>query len=324
MAIQDNLFYFNYSLVNQDEFADFTNSNGLQVIANSKNDTPYPLQQANKKLVENIITYKTLKSSACSQNTIDKIVQNIVQILDNTELINYSPFCVYFQVLKFPYASYKKIKDKAQKTEIVKKILDCYLTNRHEMYSSYGYSDQSLQIMADCSSSRRNSKTGIIKVENIIKPLGFIHAASLHSFETSDLCYILPDKGDKDLFHKILEEYKIDFIFQKKRDNKYPDMLIKIKDKIYILEHKLTNGEGGSQNAEINEIISFIGENETNPKVSYISCLQGDYMVNISANKKQKKVQSQIKNINTNLNTHKNNFFVNGKGFEKLMKDLVN
>ena len=47
---------------------------------------------------------------------------------------------------------------------------------------------------------------------------------------------------------------------------------------MFILEHKLTNGEGGSQNQEINEIIAFITQKEDKNNIHYISCLQGDFI----------------------------------------------
>lgn len=43
------------------------------------------------------------------------------------------------------------------------------------------------------------------------------------------------------------------------------------------MEHKLTNGGGGSQNAEINEIIQFINYGEASNKVHYVSCLAGNF-----------------------------------------------
>ena len=322
MTLKNNLYYFQYSINNQDTIIDFSNPNGCVVIANSKQDTQTELQLKNQELIDNITTYKTLVKNNCSEEDILKIIKNIINIIDNTKLINYSSFCVYFQVLKFSYGSFKQIHDIDEKINIIKTILDYYINNRHTTYLSYGYSDQTLQVMSDNASSRRNSKTGIKKIEEIILPLNFIKPSNINEFKHIDKCYILPDKGDKILFNRILSEYKIDFKFHKSRDNKYPDMLFKCKNQIFILEHKLTNGAGGSQNAEINEIISFIGEEETNPNVSYISCLQGDYMRQLNPNTTQPKVKTQYNNIEKNLKTHTSNYFVNGNGLNQLITDI--
>ncbi len=73
---------------------------------------------------------------------------------------------------------------------------------------------------------------------------------------------------------EMLKKYKIQFRFRRERQNKNPDVIFKIKKDIFIYEHKLTNGgEGGTQNAEINEIIAFINQTENNKKIHYLSCL---------------------------------------------------
>ncbi len=100
-------------------------------------------------------------------------------------------------------------------------------------------------------------------------------------------------------------------------------MLFKVNNDFYVLEHKLTNGCGGSQNAEINEIIQFINYTEENKDWHYVSCLQGNFFKKLNENNKEPKSANQYKNVINNLNQNPNNFFINGKGFEKLIHDLV-
>ena len=59
------------------------------------------------------------------------------------------------------------------------------------------------------------------------------------------------------VFFNFVKNFKLNFKSSKLRDNKIPDAVIRINNEYYIVEHKLTNGSGGSQNAEINEIIKF-------------------------------------------------------------------
>ena len=89
----------------------------------------------------------------------------------------------------------------------------------------------------------------------------------------------------------------------------------------------MTNGDGGSQNAEINEIISFIKQQEVNKKVHYISCLEGNFMsklniANSNTTKQNNKHISQYNDIVNNLTKYQNNYFVNGNGLKMLIKDL--
>jgi hypothetical protein len=299
---------------------DFSNPKGFQVIAKSINDEKTNLQNANKKLIEYITAYKVAKEINSQDK--DRYLDYIVDLIDNTKYINYSSFCVYFQVCKFSYATFKSIKNKNDKKYIIDKMLNNYIENRHNTYCSYGYSDQVLQVMSDSSSSRRNSKTGINKIEENIIPFGFKKVKTKDDYLLENKCYILPDKGDANLFHKIINFNKIDFQFKNNRDNKNPDVLLKFNKNIFIVEHKLTNGSGGAQNFEINEIISFIGEKENNKNVSYISCLQGDYINLLTLD--SPKTRIQLNNITKNLTKNKLNFFVNGNGFSLLIKDICN
>lgn len=100
-------------------------------------------------------------------------------------------------------------------------------------------------------------------------------------------------------------------------------MLIKNKDQIFIIEHKLTNGGGGAQNMEINEIISFTGYEENNPNVHFVSCLQGNYFKRLNSHNDEPKTKKQHDDIMLNLQKFPGNYFVNGKGFERLVADVI-
>lgn len=324
----NNLHYFKYSLDNDDDIIDFSNPEGVMVISKDINDGLTTLMKANHSLIENITAYKVLRDSTddASKQTKKQILGKIINILEGTDLINYSSFCVYFQVLKYSYSAYNSSKSKMnyeEKIELVKKIVELYIDNRHNTYLSHGYSDQVLQVMSDAASSRRNGTTGIKKIEEVIVPKGFEHVNSLSSFLNEKLCYLLPDKGDKSAFNSFISYSKITFEFHTARQNKYPDMLLKINNDIFIIEHKLTNGDGGSQNSEINEIIDFIKEKESDSRIHYVSCLQGNFMKNLSKNATQPKNIAQYNNITKNLEEFPSNFFVNGAGLAELINDYL-
>lgn len=352
--MRPNIEYFKYSLCNADTIIDFSNPSGVEVISKNSELPPKELQIANTRLVELITAYKVLRSQKQdNQNdSIKNVILEIISILDNVKLINYSAFCVYFQVLKYSYSAYQSEQRQMtinDKIELLTQILDMYLTNRHNVYLSYGYSDQILQVMSDVASARRNGKTGIQKVESIIIPMGFEKAKSLESLLNSNKCYILPDKDGKSIFGKFIRYNKIKFAFSADRDNKYPDLLLKHNDDIFIIEHKMTNGDGGSQNEAINEIINFINQSETHQNVHYVSCLQGNFIKalakdndigaidgdfatidiseridsNIATGNTKNKHEHQYSHILQNLKRCPQNYFVNGAGLEMLIKDII-
>jgi hypothetical protein len=132
----------------------------------------------------------------------------------------------------------------------------------------------------------------------------------------------LPDKGANILLDLLILNNKIDFKFRILKQNKNPDMVILLNKEIYIIEHKLSNGNGGAQNSEINEIIEFIGQQESNPHVHYISCLEGDFQKNIHKDSTNKH-KAQYNNIMKNLLKFPSNYFVNGHVFSLLIQDLL-
>ena len=323
----NNKVYFKYSQENDDVIFDFSKPEGVLVLNKNCFEDETALMIANHKLIELITTYKTIRNdSSFDEASKNSVIEKIIQIIENTNLINYSSFCVYLQVVGYSFSTYNSEKNSfnlTEKIELMKSLVNLYIDNRHDLYCYHGYSDQVLQVNSDASSSRRKSKTGIEKMEEILLPLGFKKAKNLLELKNLRYCYILPDKGDINLFNALLKEKKIMFEFRTTRDNKNPDMLFKINEDFYVLEHKLTNGGGGSQNAEINEIIQFINYTEENVNWHYVSCLQGNFFKKLNKFNNEPKAANQYRNVIQNLNNNPNNYFINGKGFEKMVNDLV-
>ena len=325
----NNLNYFEFSQSNKDSVEEFINPEGIKVINENKSEEPTNLMNKAEKLNDYITTYYTLKTMKKNSRdtTIIEIVDKIAKILEAKKVnINYHPFCAYFQVMRYSYANYRgnyKSMELEEKRDLIIYLLEAYLENRYKMYQYHGYSHIALQTMADVSSSRRNATIGIKMLKSMLTPLGFINAEDYETLQTNNLCYVESDKKGKKIFKDFLKKNHILFEFQTIRDNKYPDMLIKVKKHYFILEHKLTNGGGGSQNAEINEIISFITFNEENTNIHYVSCLQGDFINYLCEHPTSKKNITQKENITKALTSNPNNYFVNGKALEKLIKDYM-
>lgn len=323
----DNKDYFKFSQTHDDNIIDFSHPEGFLVVNKDSSEPETELMEANHKLINLITTYQTLKTNdGYDENSLNITVDKIAKILETTNLINYSSFCVYLQVVGYSYSTYSSEKNGmsvSEKRELLKQLIDLYIDNRHNLYNFHGYSDQVLQVNSDAASSRRKGKTGIEKMEDILEPCGFVRAKNMLDLMSRKFCYILPDKGDINLFNRFLRENKINFEFRATRDNKNPDLFLKIKNDYYILEHKLTNGGGGSQNAEINEIIQFINYDEIFDNWHYVSCLQGNFFKKLNSSNNEPKAASQYRNVISNLNNHPKNYFLNGKGFEKFIKDLT-
>ena len=106
----DNIELFNYSVENDDEILNFLSPEGVIVINKNETEEPTELIVANKKLIEYITTYKILSEKKDESSNIAKvgIVRDIIDLIENVDLINYTAFCVYFQVLSYSYNSYMK------------------------------------------------------------------------------------------------------------------------------------------------------------------------------------------------------------------------
>ena len=326
----NNLDYFKYSQDNKDSIEDFVNGVGVKVISETAEENPTMLMIKVNELNHLLTTYSTLRSLGknTDDSTVLDVVDKIALILEENNLnINYSPFCVYFQVIRYSYNSYKEnysSMDKEEKRELLIYLIEEYLKNRYSMYESHGYTPIVLQVMADNSSARRNGTVGLQMLSSVLTPMGFKNAKTYQELMNTDLCFLNSDKGEKKVFDEFIKKNNIKFEFRATRDNKYPDMLIKVNNDFFILEHKLTNGGGGSQNAEINEIIAFTNYSENNSKIHYVSCLQGNFIQYLTGHSTQPKNIAQRKNIFNALSSNPNNYFVNGKGLAKVIEDYIN
>ncbi len=322
----NNLDAFELSIANCEINFDFSNPKGKLVIPSEKG-FDNKLTKANKKIMEYITTYKNVKTSPnVPEEFKEELIYKIMEIIDSTEHINYSSFCVYFQVLRFSWSSFKETKKKGllsdiERAELLKNAVELYIENRHDIYLSHGYTDMSLQVQSDCSSSRRSGSIGTSSLSVLMSNHNIKFASNYNEFMSGNY-YFFPEYN-VDLLLEILENNNIDFKFRKSRDNKNPDLMFKVKDQFYILEHKLATGDGGAQNMEINEIIAFIGQEEKNINTHYISCLQGDKLASLTPHKSDPKTKTQHWNIINNLKNHANNYFVNEFGLEEILKTIT-
>jgi len=278
------------------------------------------LVEKNGRLIELISAFDVLQGQGASRTDshVVAIVREIVGILDDTDGINFSAFAQFFMVYSSSHDTYAKYNYESRQT-FVYEMLTRFCKERHSTYMSHGYSNVSLQVVADNYSHKRNSKTSIIKVEDRLGDYGFVKVTDMISAVGNS--YMLPDKGGKKAFRAFRDHYGIEMVSAKTEQDKLPDMVLKIKDDFYIAELKNMKGSGGGQDKQITEVVNFIRYVERDRSIHYLTFLDGDYF-NILAASKQPKIKRQYDDIVACLKANPGNYFVNTAGFSQLLRQL--
>lgn len=317
----DNKHYFSYSEKHPEGLFDPYYAKDKVVIplrAEKKNE----LTTNNEKLIDLITAFEIAVSMGKSKDSdnIREIIEAIEFILDNTENINYSPFCQFFMVYNASYAAYREL-SKDDKYEFLYEILVLYCKERHDMYKSHGYTNSILQVVCDSYSHKRNSKTSIIKFEDLLKPYTTHNLQDEDKVLTDDDYYFLPDKTGKKCFERLLKELDLKMESRAIEQSKVPDIVFKHNGHYYIFELKMMKGGGGGQNKQAVEFAYFIRFSEENNKVHYGILLDSLYANDLFSSN-QPKIAEQRKDVIEALERNPGNFFVNTAGAELLLNDI--
>ncbi|MCQ2101060.1 hypothetical protein [Fibrobacter sp. UWH1] len=316
---QHNLACFNWSIDHEEPLIDHYYQKGLLVIPKT-NATSNTLTVNNGKLIELISAFNVLHEMGKTESSpdIQCIVNSVIEILTSTENINFSAFVQFFMVYNLSYSLFRTF-DLTKKRKLIYEMLEKYCKERHEIYLSHGYSNTVLQVMSDNYSHKRNSKTGIVKVEDILKPYGIQRAE--HWMDFGNDFYFLPDKGDKSLFEAFLLNNRVKMASRAIEQDKLPDIVFKHKDDFYVMELKTMKEGGGGQNKQIVEVANFIRYQEENKHIHYVTFLDGAY-TNLIFHDMSPKLQKQRQDIKQSLLNNAQNYFVNTAGFKKLCADI--
>ena len=245
------------------------------------------------------------------------LISEIVEILVSTDGINLSPFSQFFMVYNSSHNSFTTYTKEAQR-EFVYEMLQLYIKERHSMYLSHGYTSSILQVVCDNYSHKRNSKTTIVKICDMLAAHGFKHYEGLDLLGNARF-YLLPDKGDKKLFLQFKKQHKVVMESAQNEQNKLPDMLFNLNGEYYIVEMKSMKGSGGGQDKQLTEVINFIRYAEADPKIHYVTYLDGEYSNLLHSGTTQPKIRCQYDDAMNCLKTHPGNYFLNTAGFEKFL-----
>ncbi len=321
--MNDNKYYFEYSKQNPEPLIDPIYAKKSLVISKDSAETS-ALIEKNGQLLEQISMFKELREQGGDKDSeeIIQVVSAVINLLDGTTNINYSPFAQFFMVYNATYNEYKKYKPEIKK-EFIYEMLDHYVKERHSMYLSHGYSNVVLQVMCDNYSHKRNSKATISKILELLKNCSLERISNVNQLD-GDNYYFLPDKGDKVLFNQFLDYYNLKM--ESREQNKYPDIVFKFKGQTYICELKTMKGSGGGQNKQMAELIKFVKYSEQNDKFHYIAFMDGNYpnkLLDSQYNNKNNKISVQYAELSKALETNPQNYFMNTAGFKKFVEDII-
>lgn len=324
--ILTNAELFEYCLKNPEPLIDdsYTKSSGLIISADAHKTNN--LTAAHTNLIRKIEDFKITKEShdtlAVKQIPLD------IQIILKNKGMNYSEFVSFWSVLDVSYSVYVSLSETDQ-IQFIELALERFLSMRHAIYSSYGYTPTALQAEKDAKSHKRSGASGINKVSALLAEKGYKQIAKRHNildFKSEDRIFLLTDKENKRLFTQLLTDYGIEFRWSKDHQRKMPDFLIKTGADIYIMEHKHMKESGGGQDKQLSEIIDFINfsEDSIDPRVHYIVFMDGLYfnMFTKDFSARDGKIKSQLQGITERLKDNPGNYFVNTAGFKKLLEQI--
>lgn len=281
------------------------------------------LTRNSNKLLAYVTTFCVLRfeqQKDLSDDAVRRVVDSVIDILDTTENINYTPFSQFFMVYNASYSLYMEL-TREEKCAFIYEMLERYGTERHGMYLSHGYSNIVMQVMSDNYSHKRKSKAGIEKVIDLLSPYTMRRISQYSDIADADDIYFLPDKGDSLFFERFLRDYRIAMQSRNIEQNKMPDLVFKHAGHFYICELKSMKGKGGGQNKQIVEVAYFIRFSEEDERIHYITFLDSQY-ANELMNGMTPKLVSQRHDIERALQENPGNYFVNTAGFQKLLEQI--
>lgn len=321
----NNLDYFEISTQHKEGLIDpnYHYAVDRQVIPSTK-DENNELTISNSNLIRYISTIQTMIEDLkldLNNEKVEKILELIIKEL-NTQGMNYSAFCQYFNIHNVNYSVFQNLNFE-DKLEVLKFIIKPYINSRHKMYQSHGYSNIVLQVMSDNYSHKRKGSYGTNKIAVILEVLGVedLLKTKNKSFD-DDKFFLLSDKTGKNLYKQFAKAHGIKLHDEDKTTEKYPDAFIKIGKDYFIVEQKNMKENGGGQDKQTVEITDFVSRKPEFERLHYVTFVDGIYFNKIDKNATAKTVQ-QYTDIISSLAKYKSNYFVNSYGFKKLIHDFI-
>jgi hypothetical protein len=252
------------------------------------------------------------------------VLKAIDQLLTTVDNIQHTEFVAYFKCFGLSHSDYCR-KVEMQRLAILEKILQRYCERRKEQYDQLGYTHVIQQALYDSAVSRTQGASGIQKIRQIIEQVEQESQVKIREAATVDELtqleygfYPISQKA----FKKLIEKFEITYEFGQEKQAKIPDLVIKIKDRLLILEAKHIKESGGAQDKQIDELIKFISQKEKE-LISYVAFLDGRYFNKFRDTSSADRVRRQREAIEKALKDYPNNYFVNTAGLRELLANLL-
>ncbi|PIP15953.1 MAG: hypothetical protein COY10_00280 [Candidatus Portnoybacteria bacterium CG_4_10_14_0_2_um_filter_43_36] len=301
--IQNNQHYFKVSQENPE-----TSLDNFYIFDN-KNPNLKKYVKNTKEIKEILTTIKTLQKKKENPKIINKYFEELQKSL--SEFSNCSEFICFVNACDNTLGAVRKDLD------LIKKITRRYFSKRllRDLVP-----EEWIQAIIDSNSSRKKGKCGELKLTLILKKLGFKEVKTWEEFNKSNKCVAQFSKVFS--VKKVKENLKVKL--KAKKQGKKLDLIIRYKNKIFLIEAKHLNTSGGGQDKQISELIEILNLKEKTPNISYISFLDGSYSnILISNSRAGDKLKTQRKEIKKYLKKNPKNYWLNTAGLKTLFSDLA-
>lgn len=266
---------------------------------------------ANTKAIKNIlITLKILQEKNEKPKIIEKYYFELQKILN--DFSNCSEFICFVNACDNILDSVKN--DIGLLKKITKRYFDRRILNAV-------VPKEWIQAILDSKASTRKGKCGEIKLLSLLRKVGINEVKTWHDFLSQKKCVAQFSKkfNLKDVRKKLVAKIKT------KNQNKKLDLIVKVNNKIFLVEAKHLNTSGGGQDKQISELIEILSLKEKEKNISYIVFLDGNYSNILLGNKKcGDKLKTQRKEIQKYLKNNSKNYWLNTVGFKSLFSDMKN
>lgn len=279
------------------------------------------------KVIEEI---STSTSEAEQKNKIENSMEKLMNLLMK-EGANLSSFRSFWPVIDMNYSIYTKELTTYEKRLFLEYAIPLYIKHRHLVYNSHGYSSSSLQILADSNAHKKQGPTASRKLSAIFKQHKLKKAPSVKSLISSPGSFaLMKDPIQVEDISVLMKHFEIKFDWHRTRQGKEPDFFLHLPNgEFFIGEAKHKKEQGGGQNDQMGELISFIKLQEDRPKFGYISFLDGIYFNRLivseeKSGRRPNKESKQSLEISQILHKNRANYFVNTKGINEFLRLKLN
>ena len=298
------------------------------IISKGSHCQPTEIMKTHRSVIERICAAKIAKNDQKS-NDYKSHIQALDQLLIKNEYSQFLELSSFFPTMDVSFSAYKKLKA-GQRLKFLKNLLERYLDYRHDIYMSHGYSPTTIQARKDFEKHKRQGGFAKQKIKNICEKLGykpFLKDEKIIEVRQK-YCFIDQKQGQKWLCALTKKGESWSKQWSKKYEGKQADILFTgNKGQYFICEAKHIKESGGGQDKQINELITFI-DNENHQQeihnVFYIAFLDGAYFNKFIETDSPSKIRAQKERIKKCLrHQNKRNFFVNTYGLKKLLRGIL-